>query len=298
MKTLYMIVNPHGGLKKGLKILDLVKPVFEQADVKLLLKETEYAGHAYDFANKLDFNNIHGICAIGGDGTLYEIINGMLKRNDNKTIPIGLVTGGTGNSFMHDLDCLNPVNAAKRIIKFKRRAIDIAEVENTLSKKIIYSFNIVGWGVATDTNKRAEKMRWLGEMRYNVAAVIEVLKGSKRIAKFSFDDEKPYEDDFVFILACNTIHTGKGMKAAPRAKLDDGLIDLVIVKKANRFKLLKLFPKLFTGDHLNSPLVSYKQVKKFSIMPKVNSDLNIDGELVGETPINVSVKKGLIDVLV
>ena len=114
--------------------------------------------------------------------------------------------------------------------------------------KIIYSFNIVGWGVATDANARAEKMRWLGEFRYNVAAIIEVLKGSKRLAKFSYD-ENTEKNDFVFILACNTIHTGKGMKAAPNAKLDDGLIDLVIVKKLADLNYFYYFQKFFRETH-------------------------------------------------
>ena len=78
MKSLYMIVNPHGGLKKGITILETIKPIFNNANVNLIIKKTEYAGHAYDFAKSLDFNNIDGICAIGGDGTLYEVINGML----------------------------------------------------------------------------------------------------------------------------------------------------------------------------------------------------------------------------
>ena len=298
MKSLYMIVNPHGGLKKGLTILESIKPIFKNASVNLIIKKTEYAGHAYDFAKNLDFKNVDGICAIGGDGTLYELINGMLKREDGNKLPVGLITGGTGNSFMHDLDCLDPIEAAKRIIKFKERAIDIAKVENSSSNSIIYSFNIIGWGVATDINKRAEKMRWLGEMRYNIAAVIEILKGTKRIAEFSYDNESFHEDDYVFILGCNTIHTGRAMKAAPSAKLNDGLLDIVIVRKANRFKLLLLFPKLFSGDHIKSPLVEYKQIKKFSIKPKIDSDLNIDGELVGKTPVHVTMKKGMVNVLV
>ena len=179
MKNLYMIVNPHGGLKRGLNILKKVKPIFKESDIKLHIKETEYANHAFEYSNTLDFKNMDGLCAIGGDGTMHEIINGMLKRDDKKTLPIGLITGGTGNSFMHDLNCLDPVLAAKKIVKNSLRPIDVAEVKYGEKNKIIYSFNIVGWGVATDANARAEKMRWLGEFRYNVAAIIEVLKGSK-----------------------------------------------------------------------------------------------------------------------
>ena len=88
------------------------------------------------------------------------------------------------------------------------------------------------------------------------------------------------------------------MKAAPNAKLDDGLIDLVIVKKTSRLKLLLLFPKIFSGKHISSPLVQYQQVKSFSIFPESDSGLNIDGELIGNTPLSVTVKAGLIKVLV
>ena len=115
MKNLYMIVNPHGGLKRGLNILKKVKPIFKESDIKLHIKETEYANHAFEYSNTLDFKNMDGLCAIGGDGTMHEIINGMLKRDDKKTLPIGLITGGTGNSFMHDLNCLDPVLAAKKL---------------------------------------------------------------------------------------------------------------------------------------------------------------------------------------
>ena len=83
-----------------------------------------------------------GLCAIGGDGTMHEIINGMLKGRIKKLLPIGLITGGTGNSFMHDLNCLDPVLAAKKIVKNSLRPIDIAEVKYGEKNKIIYSFNI------------------------------------------------------------------------------------------------------------------------------------------------------------
>ena len=88
------------------------------------------------------------------------------------------------------------------------------------------------------------------------------------------------------------------MQGPRKAKLDDGLLDIVIVKKANRLKSLLLFPQLFSGNHIESPLVEYKQIKRFSIKPKLDSDLNIDGELVGRTPVEVCVEKGLVNVLV
>ena len=295
MKKFYLVVNPHGGLKKGIKILNKVQPIFEVGGAELTILETEYAGHARDYANELDYTGYDGFCAIGGDGTMHEVINGMLKRNDGKKLPIGLVTGGTGNSFMHDLDCLDPENAVKRILTGRLRPIDIAKVD--ANGEIIYGFNIVGWGMPTDINILAEKMRWLGAQRYNVASIIEVMRGKQRLAKLIVDNNIVV-GDFGFILGCNTIHTGKGMKMAPMAQLNDGLIDLIIAKKASRLKLLLLFPKLFSGAHVGDPLVEYRQVSQFSIIPQEDNLLNIDGEMIGSTPIHVTVEQGLIDVLV
>lgn len=295
MKKYYMVVNPHAGLKKGNEILELVKPVFQEAGVELTIFITEYAGHAHEYAKDASYDGYDGFCAIGGDGTMHEIVNGMLKRDDGQRLPIGLLAGGTGNSFMDDMDCPDPIEAAKRIVSGSTRPIDIAKVDS--NGEIIYAFNIVGWGLAVDSNFLAEKMRWLGGARYDVAALIELFKGKKRLSKLIIGD-KTYDEDFVFILGCNTIHMGKGMKMAPIAKLDDGMIDLVIVKKASKLRLLKSFPKLATGEHLESPLVDYQQVKEFTLIPRESTILNIDGEMTGTTPISVTMQQGKIDVLV
>ena len=135
----------------------------------------------------------------------------------------------------------------------------------------------------------------MGGLRYSVSAIFEVLKGKKRIAKLSFDG-KEIVSDFTFIIGCNTIHVGKGMKMAPKAIVDDGKLDLIIVKKVNRFKLLLLFPKLFNGTHIDSPIVDYIQVNEFSIIPKTKNGLNIDGEMKGFTPAHVKINEEKINI--
>ena len=286
MKKLYLTVNPFGGLKKGPKILKKVLPLFENKNIELTVIETEYAGHNKEIAMDVDMSGYDGFCCIGGDGTLSEVINGQMNRKDLLKFPIGLITGGTGNSFMHDLECLDPLEAAKRIINGKRRNIDIFSCKT--NDELFYGFNILGWGIPTDANLLADKMRWVGKQRYNIASIFEVLSHKKRFARVSIDDNS-IAADFAFIIGCNTIHTGKGMKMAPLARLDDGLIDLIIVRKVSRFKLLKLFPKVFSGNHISDPGVDYRQVKKFSIFPEKDRQLNIDGEVLGSTPVKVEV---------
>lgn len=295
MSKYYLIVNPYGGDKKGLAILEKVKPVFESAGAELTILKTQYAGHARNMARTEKFEGYDGLCAIGGDGTMHEVINGMMNREDGQQLPIGIIPGGTGNSFMRDLDCLDPVNAAKRIITNRKRPIDISKVN--ANGETLYAFNIVGWGMPTEINILAEKLRWLGNQRYNVASLIEIIAFRERLATLVIEGNRTV-GDFGFILGCNTIHTGAGMKMAPLAQLNDGYIDLIVVHKASRWKLLKMFPKVFSGKHIADPIVEYHQVKTFSVIPKEEHLLNIDGELLGNTPIDVEVLPSAIDVLV
>ena len=144
----YLTVNPHGGAKKGPKLLKNVKPIFDNANVELTIIETMFAGHAKELAEQLDFTGYDGLISIGGDGTLNEVVNGLMYRKDEIKIPIGLIPGGSGNSFMHDLDLINPVDAANAIINGNTRKVDLAEIKiNHVTK---YSINIIGWVLVTD----------------------------------------------------------------------------------------------------------------------------------------------------
>ena len=290
-----MIYNPFSGNSKGLSILEKIKPIFEKGNLELDIIETKYAGHGRELANTLPFEGYNGLCVIGGDGTMHEIINGMMKRADGARLPIGLIAGGTGNSFMHDVDALDPEVAALRILTGRRRVVDIAHVD--ANGEILYGFNIVGWGLPTDIVETAAKLKWIGSQCYNVASIIEVLRNKPRLARVKIDKQN-IAGDYGFILGCNTIHTGTAMKMAPLARFDDGLFDLIIVRKAGRMKLLYLFTKLFSGRHIGNPAVMYHQCKQFTIKPIENHALNIDGEMIGCTPVKVKMLKGEIEVLV
>lgn len=295
MQKVYLIYNPYSGNKKAHSILEKIKPIFDEAQLVTEIIETKYAGHARELANTLPFDGFDGLCVIGGDGTMHEIVNGMLKRADGARIPIGLIAGGTGNSFLHDVDALDPEVAARRILTGRLRPVDIALVD--ANGETLYGFNIVGWGLPTDITATAAKLKWLGGQCYNIASIIEVLRNKPRLAKVQIDKQN-IAGDYGFILGCNTIHTGTAMKMAPLAQINDGLIDLIVVRKAGRLKLLYLFTKIFSGKHIGDPAVVYHQAKQFTIEPLENHALNIDGEMIGCTPVKVKMLKGEINVLV
>ena len=286
-------VNPHGGKKLGPRLLNRVKPLFEAKGIELFVVETTFAGHAKELANQLNITEYDGFIGIGGDGTLHEIINGMLSRHDGRKIPIGIIPGGSGNSYMHDLQLTDPLKAAKAIINGKTRSLDTAKVE--VNHIIKYSNNMIGWGLVTDVGNKAEHFRWLGTNRYTILSVVEVLRHKSRPATLIMDDKK-IEDEFIFIIACNSIHVGKGMKMAPKARLDDGLIDLIVIRSGvSRTRLLQVLPKLFDGSHINEPELEYYQTSQFSLIPETDEILNIDGEIMGSTPIKVEMISNAFD---
>ena len=143
MLPLLIITNPYSGKKKGKQICENILNVFKNIDH--LIIETTHQNHPYEIASSIDVNRFLGICIIGGDGTMHEVINGMLSRDDKKRLPIGLIPGGTGNSFMHDMACLCPKDAARKISNLKTRKIDLMEI--ITSDKKIYSYNVAGWGM-------------------------------------------------------------------------------------------------------------------------------------------------------
>jgi len=291
-----VIVNPKSGKRKSLEIVDEIRPIFESIDISLSIFETKYQGNAKEICQFMDFNAIRGILVVGGDGTLNEVVNGMLNRNDNSKVPIGIIPAGSGNSFSADLKMLDPLQAANKICSLNTKFIDVLELE--MNHEMNFAINLVGWGLVKDVGLRAEKLRWLGPIRYTIAAAIEIFSNKSQKTELIINGNI-FLGEYTFIIGCNSIHVGNGMKMAPNAKLNDGLLDLVVVEgNISKIRLLSVMPQLFKGTHINEKEVEYLQVKSFSICPSYDDILNIDGEMVGSTPVKVNVKPRAIEIFV
>jgi sphingosine kinase len=296
MKKFYLVTNPVSGTKSGLRFASLVKNRLSTSGALFEETITKHSRHIEGLISELNLDQYDGLIIIGGDGSMHEAVNGLLKRKDNKNIPIGLIPAGSGNAFLHDLNLLNPLDAINAILNGVTTKVDVASISYNNESR--FSFNIIGWGLVTNIGLTAEKMRWIGTSRYTLASIIEALKFKPQKATLVID-EKEFSSDLLFVMVCNTIHSGKGMKIAPKAKLDDGKFDLVVVHgDLSKVDVFKLLPKVFDGSHIKHPLVKYLQAKSFSILPKTNNILNIDGELCGKTPIHGKVVPKAIEVFI
>lgn len=108
-------------------------------------------------------------------------------------------------------------------------------------------------------------------IRYTTAALYEVFRGEKTFAKIVFEEKDgkiiEYEEEFCLIIANDIVTAAKGMKLAPRAKLNDGLIDLLLIRSSATLDLMMLFKRIYEGTHIELPFVEYRQVKSFSVIP-------------------------------
>ena len=295
-KKSLIIYNPISGAKSNLYIVKKLESKFNELNKDYVTLATEYKGHAEHICSQKNVLLYKDIIICGGDGTFNEAINGLIKYHKFNFPPIGFLPGGTGNAFMHDLQATDSDKAIELILNNNVRKIDVLQLE--FGDKIEYSINIVGWGMVTDILVLAEKMRFLGNARYTLASLYYIFNKSIRGIKLSIDNKKFKQKKYIFILITNTIHTGKGMKAAPRALLDDGLLDVVFLKSnISIIQLLYLFPKLFSGRHIDSPYIEYINVKNIELIPDKHEVLNVDGELRGKTPVRVSVLPGSLSIL-
>ena len=285
IKKLCFLINPQASQGEAKEIFLQVKKILQENSIESKLYVSEYPGFISNFIAIKDLSEFDGICVIGGDGTIHEAINGLMRSQKPALLPLGVIGGGSGNAFARDINHTDPIDAIKKIITGKVNSIDIMKIMHQDS--VNFSANIIGWGMAANINALAERFRWLGNWRYSFAAVNSILRLRSQQMDIKIDDEI-IQSNGLFFLALNTIHTGKGMRMAPYAKLNDGLVDIVMLRQANRLRLLKIFTQIFSGDHVNDPLVEYRQARNFSIQTKGDA-LTIDGENYGKTPIDVSV---------
>ncbi|MCF8429035.1 MAG: diacylglycerol kinase family lipid kinase [Bacteroidia bacterium] len=292
--TILFLVNPFAGNGNALNAANYAMAIMKQNGYDTALLVSEELGDLSKFTYQFKVENIFKIAVLGGDGTMHEVVNAIMKNQQWINIPIAIFPCGTGNAFNHDIGCLSINKATKLLLYGKPTLLDLCEVITNGSS--IWSFNSVGCGMAAHTNKLAEKLRFLGDKRYTIASLIKIITMPTIKAKVTFNNQV-YDKEFCLMLACNTRYTGKGMLAAPFAKLNDGLIDFIIIKKASRFRLLMMLPKVFNGNYLNSSLVKLVQTNHIKIETKTPKIINIDGEIKGNTSLEIIMYYQKINVI-
>lgn len=294
MKIFYMN-NPasHGG--KGAKYFSQIKNEFDNRKIGHDSVQTEYAGHGTEIVKNLNFEDYDGIIVSGGDGTVFEALNGYFANKSNKRIPLGVIPIGRGNAFARDLD-LYPerwIEAVDLILSRRTKLVDVGKCET--SNEQFYFINILGFGFVTDVAATAQKLSVLGSLSYILGVLYRTISLKAFDLKIETDG-KTIERKNIFAEISNTKFTGKDFYMAPSAKFDDGLLDITLLNKLSRIRLLQSLPKIFTGEHVKLKEVETFQAKHLKISTAPTKLLTPDGQLIGNTPIEIECLPKAIEV--
>ena len=263
-----------------------------EAFPKIDIRFSEFPGHSFQLGREAVRERFTRIICLGGDGTPFEVVNGMYLQGRPEFLPeIGIIPAGTGNSFLLDFGIGTPEEALRRILAGRRVKVDLIEFEYQLDGRTErrYSLNLIGVGLITDILKLAND--WLKFMRsfgYSLAVLIRLAKGMRNKIDLEADGRGWSVVNSALVVS-NSKYTGGKMKIAPRAETSDGKADLVIFRDVNRREMIQIFKGVFSGSHAAHPKVEMIQGVKMAVVGTPGLNVMADGEVLGKTPLRINL---------
>jgi diacylglycerol kinase (ATP) len=296
----FAIVNPAAGGGRCGKLAGRVLDRLRAAGLQLEVRETHAPGEATVHANGAYSEGFRKFIAVGGDGTSFEIVNGLFpEAAAGDRASLGFLPLGTGNSFLRDF-VGNGTDLAEfgitAILEHRARPCDVIRLDH--SGGSIFYINTLNMGfaadVATVTNRR---LKFLGEPGYLAGVLVELARLRRRPFPLRADGER---DDrrCLFVAFSNSKYTGGKMMIAPQAAIDSGSIEYVHWGPIGRLGLVRNLPTLFTGSHIRHPMASRRTASRIEFDLKNPVDVVVDGEVLTLEAESLEVLPGALDVMV
>jgi len=268
------IINPVAGKGKALTFINDIKNLFVNSGNKYTIKITERPGHATEIAREYTKKGSLRVYSVGGDGTLNEVINGMVGSNSS----LAIIPAGSGNDFIKSIvgNNFDPKDILIRTVNGKVRLADLAKV----NEKYFINISSVGFDaeVVYNTNKIKKLPGISGKLAYILGVIITLFKYNNNYLKVNIDGHC-IETKSLLTAIANGRYYGGGMLPTPNAVIDDGQFDICLISEVNRFKIFRFFPRFIKGLHGNLKEVSFYKGKKVTIECDRDLAINIDGEV-------------------
>lgn len=278
-----VIINPKAGSNKGSAAL--LKQISRLAPDRRYT--TRGRGSARLFAARAIRDGCDYIIAAGGDGTLNEVVNGIGRSS--RLVRVGLLPLGTGNDFARCLGLPSAVDENIEILRAgKTKAIDMVKVT---SDRVRYFVNVSAGGFSgmVDEGLTPRMKKTWGPLAYlrSAAAAFPNLHSYRTRVRFGTREPRSYE--LYNAIVANGRYVAGGWPIAPKANPADGLLDVILIKKAPPAGLALLAAMVMFRKHLDSDAIVFRRVRSVSISSKPGMWFNVDGELVGNEPAQFEV---------
>ncbi len=286
MKNVF-IVNPKAG-KKGLaqKLEKEIISYFQIHGGEYEICYTHQSGEGKTIARShAQKGKPVRIFACGGDGSAFDVLNGMIGYEN---AVLGVLPCGTGNDFLKYFENANLFSCLDAQMAGEIVAIDAIEAGDA------YCLNQASMGLDAKVCEHKDKFNRIpfvgGKLAYTLALVYCFFTAIKNKFTVQVDEQQPLTGEFLFSIAANGRYYGGGYMSAPKALADDGLLDCVTITPVSRLRILSLLKKYTRGDHLNLPICTFTRGTSLTVTCSQEAPVNLDGEVIFKKQITFRVK--------
>jgi len=280
METFLAVVNPAAGAGRCGKLAPAALEDLRSAGIKIETAESRAPGDATRLVREAYQAGYRKFLAVGGDGTSFEIVNGLFPAAAPEERPtLAFLPLGTGNSFLRDFTDRGVEYARRALLTGQKRPCDVLRLQHR--DGVLHYMNLLSVGftanVATLTNRR---FKFLGELGYLLGVLVCLVRLERRAFPLRADqDQEMDRRPCLFLTFNNSQFTGGKMRIAPQANSSDGLIEFVRWGPVGRLGLIANLHRLYDGSHVNHPLASRRAVKRIEFDLSGPVDIMVDGEV-------------------
>ncbi|MGC4111949.1 MAG: diacylglycerol kinase [Nocardioides sp.] len=288
-REIALLTNPTAGKGRGAKVRRGALERLRAAGLTVRDLQGRDANEALDLARQCVADGVDALVVCGGDGMVHLAVQAVAETGT----PLGIVPAGTGNDVARyfELPRKDPDAAVDRVVAGHTRTVDLARSGSQ------YFVTVLAAGFDAVVNERANRMTWpKGQMRYNIATLAELRVFEPLPYTLQLDDRR-VSLEAMLVAVGNGPSFGGGLRITEGAVLDDGLLDVVIIKPITKPDLIRTYPKLFKGTHVHHPQYEHHLVRSVTVAaPGIVS--YADGERFGPLPLTVECAPGALTVLV
>jgi diacylglycerol kinase (ATP) len=283
-----LLTNPSAGKGAGSRTAAIALPRLQEAGFEVRELVGRDGPEALALARQAVAEGVESLVVVGGDGMVHLAAQALARTEVN----LGIIPAGTGNDVARYLDIprRDPQAAADVVVASHVREIDLGQVGST------YFVTVLATGFDSLVNERANRMRWpRGQMRYNLATLAE-LRVFRPLPYTLEMDGVVQRLDAMLVAVGNGPSFGGGLRITHGAQIDDGMLDVVIIKPMSKVDLVRTYPRLYTGGHTRHRQYEHHRVKQVTVAaPGVVA--YADGERLGALPLTVEVAPRALRVL-
>jgi YegS/Rv2252/BmrU family lipid kinase len=274
-----VILNPVADMGNAWKVADDLRPMLKEygnAD----WSGTVYPTHATELAKQAGEQGYEMVLAIGGDGTVHEVVNGLMQVPEGRRPVLGVVPVGSGNDFAHAIGVpLESGPALAGALRGEGSKIDVGLLTDEHGHHEYFD-NTLGIGFDTVVTIRSHKLPLLRGFPMYLTAVIQTILLNHDPAQMQINaDGRPWEQSSLMLTLCNGPREGGGFLVAPEARPDDGILHYAMIKKCSRLMMFRLVPEVMKGTHGKFKQVTLGACKKMSVVADRPMYIHADGEI-------------------